>query len=619
MEAPPPGQLTSPVLWAERLGAFDAAWLAARTALTGEEVRYDEHQASAYGLKIAAVLGWRPAELTLSGPDASGDPLNYRRESALDEAVGTFVRERLDGRPERLKLAFKAHFAGRLVGRATFLVMAAEAASKEPAREHRYFVVSHPANGLLSRTFDVPLVSRPAQTEALRQIAAPLVLLARAAWAGLTSQAVRNNLTGKPAVWTEYYHLDIGGFISRLFWKDHVDPEKWDRVLYMDRDDSPCDDEQIRRVEAFGMRWIDASRPWSLAGLGLGEAARKLGILLRPGLPWWARAFELHYEATASVWAAAFRKFNVRLLSEHQELSWLPVAQAEGIERAGGAMFGLHWSDFPFLTEPTHPSPEQVFFVWGVTNKRWLEGKGNGSRHILPCGLWIPSDAKKSAELKTRLGPAEFSLAVFDSSCSYNIFYSAKMLADFLDAVLSLLESHRGWKALFKPKSAHLYEDLPDGANLMRRLKALEKEGRVIVLGHGISPIDAALACDLSVCFGFNSAGVVAGARGARAVHWDAAGWTRHPLRSDPAQRIVYPALESFKAALAAAPNDPGIGDFSRWRRLSDHFGDQRAGKRVGEWISDALASSPDSASDRYRTRHGIGADFEGPGEWWTN
>ena len=127
------------------------------------------------------------------------------------------------------------------------------------------------------------------------------------------------------------------------------------------------------------------------------------------------------------------------------------------------------------------------------------------------------------------------------------------------------------------------------------------------------------MSCDLSLCFGFNSAGVASGARGARAVHWDAAGWTHHPLRADPAQRIVYPGLEEFKAAVEAAPKDPAIGDFSRWRRLSDHFGDQRAGERIGEWISDALASTADEATARYRLRHEIGPDFDGPGAWWKN
>lgn len=618
MEAPPPGQLSArPVLWAERLGLFDAAWLALRAAATGEEVRYDEHRASVHGLRLAGPFGFTPARLTLARAGENGAPLNDRRESFLEAALEKFARGRLAERPARLRSAFRAYFAGKLVARATFLVMAEAAAKAMPEREHRYFIVSHPANILLREVFGGRLVERPALTEALRQLAAPLVLIARAAWAGLTRPAVRSNLTGKPAIWVEYYPDDIGGYISRAFWKDRVDRDRWDLAFCVDHAETPCDDATIRRIEDFGMRWIDARRPWRLAGLSAGEALALAGLLLRPGLPWWVRAFEVHYEATTAVWAAVFKRHRVRLLTQHLELEWKPVAQAEALERAGGAMFGLHWSDFPFLTEPTHPTPEHVFFVWGATNKRWLEGKGHATRHILPCGLWLPSNPCKTAEIKSRLGPSDFTLAVFDSSYSYDIFYSAEMLAAFLDEILSLLESRPAWKAVFKPKNALLYETLPGGPALMGRLRALEAAGRVLILERFVSPIDAALACDLSVCFGFNSAGVVAGARGARAVHWDAAGWTRHPLRAEPGQRVVYPSLTALRKAIETAPDDTAIGDFSRWRRLSDHFGDDNAAERVGTWVEEAMQFGVDEASDRYMKRHRVGADFIAPGRWW--
>lgn len=618
MEAPPPGQLSArPVLWAERLGVFDAAWLGLRAAATGEEVRYDEHRASLHGLRLARPLGFSPAGLTLARADEHGRPLNDRREALLADALDRFAAGRLASRPARLRSAFKAYFAGKLVARATFLVMAEAAAKAMPEREHRYFIVSHPANGLLRAVFGGTLVERPALTEALRQLAAPLVLIARAAWAGWTRPAVRANLTGKPAIWAEYYPDDIGGYVSRVFWKDRVDRERWDLVFCVDHAETPCDDAAIRRIEDFGMSWIDARRPWRLAGLSAGEALGAAGLLLRPGLPWWLRAFEAHYEATVAVWAAAFARHRVRLLTQHLELEWKPVAQAEALERAGGAMFGLHWSDFPFLAEPTHPTPEHVFFVWGATNKRWLEGKGHDARHILPCGLWLPDDPARSVEIKARLGPAEFTLAVFDSSYAYNIFYSAEMLASFLDEILSLLESRPTWKAVFKPKNARLYETLPGGPALMGRLRALESAGRVLVLERFVSPIDAARACDLSVCFGFNSAGVVAAARGARAVHWDAAGWTEHPLRSQTGQRVVYPALADLRKAVEDAPGNPAIGDFSRWRRLSDHFGDRDAAGRVGAWIDEAMELGADEASRRYIARHAVDEAFLGPGRWW--
>ena len=625
MEAAPPSQLkTGRVVWAERLGALDAVWLAVRAA--GAEVLFDEHKASRAGLWLAARLGFQPAALTLARLDEKGFPLNDRREAMLEEAARAFSEERLEGRPKRFLAAFKAYVTGKLLGRATFLTMAGAAAKERPGREHVFYVSRHPANGLLARAFGLALIQSPFPYEGLRQSAAPFVLLLRAVAARLARRTPRHDLTGKPAVWVEYYPDDIGGYISRVFWKDFVDPEKWDRVFYIDRNDTSCDAATVRRIEDFGMRWIDATRPWALGGIGPAEAFGLLRTFIRPGQPWWVRIFELHYAAVVSAWAAALRRFRVRLLMQHQELSWLPVAQAEAAERSGALLFGLHWSDFPFLVEPTHLTPEHVFFVWGATNKRWLEGKGHGCRHILPSGLWLPSDAGESARLKARLGPAEFSLAVFDSSYAYDIFYSPEMLSSFLKEILSVLDAQPRWKAVFKPKSFAAYGSLPDGAELMRRLRAHESSGRVLLLDRSVSPIDAALAADLSVCFGFSSAGVVAAARGARAVHWNAAGWVRHPLRSDPRQKILYDDLAALRRAILEAPQDPSIGDFSRWRRLSDHYGDARAAERVGGWISDQLAATerlgdPLAAADetaaRYRALHRVDPGFDGPGDWW--
>ena len=113
MEAPPPSQLSArPVLWVERLGALEALHAAARALAAGEEVRYDERKATRAGRRLAGALGFAPAGLTLAGPDAAGFPLNDAREALLEKSVAAFADERLNGRPARLRSAFKAYYAG---------------------------------------------------------------------------------------------------------------------------------------------------------------------------------------------------------------------------------------------------------------------------------------------------------------------------------------------------------------------------------------------------------------------------------------------------------------------------------------------------------------------------
>ena len=191
-------------------------------------------------------------------------------------------------------------------------------------------------------------------------------------------------------------------------------------------------------------------------------------------------------------------------------------------------------------------------------------------------------------------------------------------MALFLDRVLALLESHGTWGAVFKPKSTQSWSLLPGGPRLLARVAALEAEGRVLVAQRETSPVTAAEACDLTVCYSVNSAGIVIGAHGGRAVHWDCSGWLDHPFYADRDQKFFYPSLEEMLAAVeAAAAGDRSVGDFSRWRGKIDAFGDGRAAERVGGFVASYLdrtsSGTPalralDEAAAEYRARLGLDA-----------
>ena len=82
------------------------------------------------------------------------------------------------------------------------------------------------------------------------------------------------------------------------------------------------------------------------------------------------------------------------------------------------------------------------------------------------------------------------------------------------------------------------------------------------------SPVDAAEAADLSVCFGLNSAGIIAGLLGLRAIHWDCTGWLKYPIYRDKDQKVFFATLpETRQAVMRAAAGDKTIGDFNKWRK----------------------------------------------------
>ncbi len=634
MEAAPPGQLKPRVVWVERLGPASLAVLGVEGFFSAAEIRFDPRDASpgtlaALGLLRRAGLAgaFRERALTCARRGASGEALYYRRGDELQSALGGFADSALADRPPRERHALACFLANWLADRETFLVMAEEEARSEGDREHEYLVVRQPAAFLLERP-GRRLRQDWSLRGTVRALAAPLAVWARTLKASLLQPAAAcGGLHGRDSVWVEYYPDDVGGYVSRAFWKDAVDPARFDRVFYGDAPDAPVAD-AAAKIEAFGFGWIDARRPWEIAPPSVGTLSRLLGeALASTRRPWWLRMFEFELALWTAIWEAAFRRHRVRALYQYQDFSWRQEAQARALERSGGTMIGVHWAEAPFLAEPEHLTPFDVYFAWGVNQSRRLAGKGHDCREILPCGSWILPDEKETAAVRDALGTKVFALALFDTSYSDRIFVSGRMLSDFLLGALALVESRPGWKVVLKPKGNASYAALPDGRRIDALIARLRSEGRAVLVDRLVSPVSVGLACDLSVGIGVNSAAVLAGAFGGRCVHWDCAGWKRHPLVRDGAGTVVFDRLEETLAAAAAAPGDPKIGDFSRWARLVNHFGDKRAPGRVGGWMADYLdglskgataEGARAAATSAYRSLHGVPDGFAERGDWWT-
>lgn len=631
MEAAPPGQLKRRVVWVESLTAPTAARLWARTVLGPSEIRYDPRDATPAGRTVAALAGSRFREhpLTCARRDASGEALYYRREEELQVALGVFADSALSDRPPRERHALTCFLANWLSDRETFLVMAEEEAKAEPEpeSEHEYLVVRQPAARLLERP-GRRLRQDWSLRGTIRAFAAPLAVWARAMTSAVLEPAVASGgLNGRDAIWVEYYPDDVGGYVSRAFWKDSVDPERFDRVFYGDASNAPVAD-AAEKIAAFGFGWIDARRPWNIAPPSLAALARLLlGALASTRRPWWLRMFEFELALWTAIWESAFRRHRVRALYQYQDFSWRQEAQAAALDRAGGTMIGVHWAEAPFLTEPEHLTPFDVYFAWGVNQSRRLAGKGHDCGEILPCGAWVLPHEEETAGVRAALGTKAFAIALFDTSTSDRIFVSSRMLSDFLLGALSLVDSKPGWKVVLKPKGDASYAALPDGARIDAAIARLRAEGRAVLVDRLVSPVSVGLACDLSVGIGVNSAAVLAGAFGGRCIHWDCAGWKRHPLVRDGAGTVVFDRLEETLAAAAAAPTETSIGDFSRWAGLVNHFGDRGAAGRVGGWMADYMSAIANGAAavdarraagEAYRRRHGVPDDFAERGEWWT-
>jgi hypothetical protein len=158
-------------------------------------------------------------------------------------------------------------------------------------------------------------------------------------------------------------------------------------------------------------------------------------------------------------------------------------------------------------------------------------------------------------------------------------------------------------------------------------MKAMIENGKVVYLDRIYSPVTASAIADILVCYGLNSAGVIAGAHGHRAVHWDCSGWIHHSIYRDPEQKIVYQDLDKLEEALyKASVGDASIGDFSKWRKAFNYFDDENAGARVGGFIQsymeDVIKSgdamqSLDKAVKKYIKDNNVGDDFFQHSGYW--
>ena len=395
----------------------------------------------------------------------------------------------------------------------------------------------------------------------------------------------------KPSVWIQYDD-SFDSFVDTAFWRKSLSKRGFDIVYYLDRSDTPCSDEITKRIEENGYNWIDLHKALhavpkedlSLSGI----LKRMMHNCFKKG-PLWLRLFRLQYEEKLFMHRVIYKHFSTKMLVQNLDTYWGQEVQARAVEAAGGVLMGFHWSNYPCIMTPLHLFPHHIFFVWGQIIRDNLESGDHTCRHILPSGVWIGADAKGNNEqLEKFRAEHSFILSVFDSSAAYNIHQTPSTLSEFILGILGFLERYSSWAVVLKSKNQELKEfgRLPAGEKIVSGLMKLKEDGRAMVPGAAMSPVTVARYTDLSVCYGLNSAGIVVGSHGFRAVHWDCSGWKKHPFYRHPEESIIFETLETLEEAIVrASRGDTSVGNFSLWQRSFNHFPGGDAIKRISEFV----------------------------------
>lgn len=599
------------VIFAEELRFIDTILIVLYSVYRQTIVRYDEHRTSRAARKALALLENKatrirfvPLNLSLEKREPWGATLSYLVDAKLRKLCNVICQTLISSESRSFQNMVKCYLSSVLRNRVVFI----ESSKREIAdgiKEHtrNIILIKH---DFCNRALTVGARDKNYTIKQMFYNRTDVINLLRSFYrmfvyvrSRFRHPKARTNIDEvRPAIWVQY---DDGfdSFVDTSFWRKGLGEREFDIVFYLDRSDTPCRDDITKNIEDNGYRWIDLHKPHNAVPkedlcLSL-MLQRMLGSCLKKG-PFWLRLFRLQYEEQLFMQTAIYRHFSTRMLVQNLDNYWGQEVQARALEAVGGILMGFHWSNYPCVMTPLHLFPHHVFFVWGQIIRDNLEAGDHTCRYILPSGMWIGLDTRTdTGGLRTFRAEHPFVLSVFDSSTAYNIHQTPSALSEFFLRILSLLEGHSSWAAVLKSKNQDLggLRRLPAGDDIVSRLMKLLEDGRVIIPDITMSPVTVAQYTDLSVCYGLNSAGIVVGCHGYRAVHWDCSGWRKHPFYAHTENNIIFETLESLDdAVVRASMGDMSVGDFSFWKRSFNHFPGDGAIERIGTFVNDYMQSA---------------------------
>ena len=618
------------IIWVQQFGVIVILSLVFRSLFVKNIIYYDEKAITPLSERMLRIINrfgfgkkFQKALLSFNRNDIKESTLFYQIRSDIDQCCEDICTQyKLTG-DIRLKNMVKCYLCDILGPPITFVNMVRNKINAKEAK-HEIYICKNSLNVFIKRFYKKQgyvIKESGIISEKVGIIIRIFAHYARMIYGKFFYKCIFTNIKEiKPAVWVEY---DNERHINYCFWQDYVNRDRTEVVNFLFRNDYP--ENVIQTMEQQGIKWADCHilPVLRMSGISLKQIAGTVKRLLKNVNDYplvLAYLFFLrHYYYM--IYRKVLEKYQVRVLIQHHDTSWLQDMWARAVEDAGGILLNFHWSNYPTIMTPSHLFSFHIFFLWGEALYSFIEEGGHTCKYILPSGLWIGADGNSSS-IQHFPGEVNFVIALFDSSAAYNIHQTEETLSCFYLRILELLESRPSWGLIVKSKNWDIngFRNLPAGELIIQKLKRLMGSGKAQVLPPSSSPITAASSAHLSVCYGLNSAGIVVAAHGQKAIHWDCSGWYNHPFYKDEEQKFIFRSLDEIEEAIIkASEGSSDIGDFSRWRKQYNYFEDFNASRRVGAFIEDFLDEinshhnvevALKSAVDKYRKENHVGEPF---------
>ena len=623
--------------WYKRPGIIDCCLLALRSLFSDVVSYYDEHIISPRSLKFLSAIqhlglgrNIKPVNLDFNAKYVDGFGIVYPCHDKLLGCTKKFLACYAPHADEREQQMITTYLWDFINDEIIFITLVAEKI-KALGGQHKIYIEPTPMARIIIDYFiesGITIRTSFGFMKTVKQKLIPLIYLLVVIYARLFPRRDKTNISiPRPAIWVEYYPERPN---SRAFWRHYLQNDAFDLVYYLDRPDTPFNKQTVESIEASDMKWkwIDAHRlkMFNMARLNVVEVTRlffKHGIFLLHQ-PMWFRSFLFQKALWTLIYTSVFRRYQVKVLFQHQDRGWMQAVQANALEITNGISVGYHWSNLPYCMEHWFLTSQHVYFVWGKAMLEGLKQKKNTCKYILPCGMWITSTAKDPQSLKDFVANKDFVISIFDTDVDWYLMMTPEVLSRFFLSMLKLLEKHHHWGGIIKSKNSLLndYVSLvPSGHEIVSRFRMLEKSGRLLVMEPTkYIPITPMAYSNLAVCCAINSAGILSGIYGYRAIHWDCVG-IKDPIYNDPSQKILFSSLEDIENAIElAAQGDLSIGDFSKFKKWVNYYEDFEGAKRIAwffEYFMTAIESSKGNSDiamqesvDSYIKHFSVNQDF---------
>ena len=168
---------------------------------------------------------------------------------------------------------------------------------------------------------------------------------------------------------------------------------------------------------------------------------------------------------------------------------------------------------------------------------------------------------------------------------------SSSKIVNFYEEVLDVIQKNPKWAVIIKSKS-NTFQKLSKSKKIISTYDFLKSQDRLILLDSKIKVTVAALASDLGVCFGINSAGVLGAFAGVKMIHIDVPKALGHPLHNMQTKgKIIFDSLASLELLLKKIElGNKKIGCHDQWigqiNKYEDSNGPLRVAKFIGDYVN---------------------------------